>query len=210
MISLLMPSRGRPELLKRSIESLGEGDYEVLVWLDTDDEADYQPVLDSLMHKNLKVFRRKRVGYKGFHKMINFLAEKSTGDWLMLWNDDAVMQSNNWLGLIHEADKPKIGVLNFSPNPLTNLFPAISREMYEIMGHYSLSAHCDSWVQDIANILKIHEHVGGVHIDHIRDQLNDETHQESQAAYEYTSPLHSSPELEALIKIDIDKIREKL
>lgn len=203
MISVLLPSRGRPELLKQSIASLGDGNFEVLVWLD-DDDIDYP-----FIHK-VTYFRKKRIGYLRFHEMINFLSKKASGDWLMLWNDDATMLTP-WVDAILFEDHTEPVVLNFFDPTISinNLFPIISRPMYEAMGHYSLSAHCDSWVQDIANRIGIHKQVWGIRAYHKRDQINDQTKLESQTAYRETSPKHSSPELVGLLEEDIKKIREK-
>lgn len=190
MISVLMPSRGRPELAKESLESLGEEDsqFEVLLYVDDDDMSvvKYQ----DLAGFNVKVFRKQRVGYKNFHVMINFLAEKAKGDALMLWNDDAFMMTSDWAPKLNKLDYSKPVVYNFFDpmNKLNNLFPVISRPMYEAMGHFSLNTHCDSWVQDIANELKIHKPVGAINCMHRREYLSDRTKMETQETYKTSSP----------------------
>lgn len=210
MISVLLPSRGRASLAKESLESLGEEDsqFEVLMYVDDDD-------MDVVKYKNLagfnvKVYRDKRVGYKNFHVMVNYLAEKAKGDWLLLWNDDAFMLTKDWAQKINKLDSSKPVVLNFFDpmNKLNNLFPVISRAMYEAMGHYSLNTHCDSWVQDIANELKIHKPVGGISCMHRREYLSDRTKIETQETYKT-----SSPEYETMTKEraeDANKIKELL
>lgn len=205
MISVLLPSRGRAQLARESLFSLGLKDIDPLMWIDEDDEQ-----LEDYKRIGCRFIIRPRVGYPNMHKMINALAEKARGDWLMLWNDDALMHTPDWQGrLPTSTHKPQ--VLNiYNSNPEVNLFPLINRAMYDAMGHYSLSAHCDSWVQDIGNKLGIHTFVPGIEVEHIRDRLNDETKQHSQGAYATTSPLHSSPEMQRLMQIDIDKIKEKL
>lgn len=212
MISVLMPSRMRSELAKESILSLGEGDFEVLMYIDDDDpeKVNYLDIT-GLTNLPVKVFIRPRVGYHNFHEMINYLAEKAQGEWLMLWNDDAVMDCDNWTGLVDQADKG-LTVLNIT-NPgvdNNNLFPVISRELYELMGHYSLSTHCDSWVQDLANECGIHRSLNGTHIEHRRDRINDAVKNETQGAYKTTSPEYSSPYMQELWKIDVNKVKERL
>jgi hypothetical protein len=204
MISVLLPTRERSELARQSIESLGEG-LEVLLYVDEDDPQieDYDRLLDA------KVIKGKRVGYHGMHDMVNQLAKQATGDWLLLWNDDALMHTQDWQWHIPIAGKPE--VLNiFNSNDQVNLFPLISRSMYEAMGHYSLSAHCDSWVQDIANEIGIHTYIPDINVEHLRDRLNDETKQHSQGAYAQTSPLHVSPQMVSAMESDIKKIQEHL
>lgn len=201
MISVLMPSRARPELAYTSLQSLGEG-IEPLVWVDDDD-----PELEAYKALNVPVIIRPRVGYPNMHGMINYLAKQAKGDWLLLWNDDALMHTPDWISkLPTSTHKPQ--VLNiYNSNPEVNLFPLINRAMYNTMGHYSLSAHCDSWVQDIGNVLGIHTYVPGIDVEHIRDRLNDETKQHSQGAYATTSPLHSGEEMQAAMQVDIDKLK---
>jgi hypothetical protein len=209
MISVLVPSRKRAKLFEQSIKSLGKGKFDVFCWLDADDPTKYKTLL-------VKFTRRPRVGYKKFHIMINELAEDamiiSQPDWLMLWNDDALMLTPDWAEIINKEDASKPVVLNFfdPANPLNNLFPIISRPMYEAMGHFSLSTHCDSWVQDIANELGIHRPIFGIEAKHIREQIWDDIKAETQGAYAETSPLHNSIEMQDLLQNDVDKIRAKL
>lgn len=203
-VSVLLPTRQRAEMAKRAVDSLGEG-VEVLLWLDNDD-----PQLKDYLSLFPRVYVKPRLGYKGMHEMVNFLASKAKGDWLLLWNDDALMHTPDWQGkLPTSTHKPQ--VLNiYNSNPEVNLFPLINRPMYKAMGHYSQSAHCDSWVQDIGNQLDIHTFVEGIEVEHLRDKINDETKQHSQGAYAETSPLHSSERMVALMQEDIKKIKELL
>jgi hypothetical protein len=207
-VSVLMPTRQRAEMARKSIESLGTG-VEVLLWIDDDD-----PQMDEYLKlkeiKGTAADGGPRVGYQNMHLMVNKLAEQATGDWLLLWNDDALMHTPDWTAKLPTPTyKPE--VLNiYNSNPEVNLFPLINRAMYEAMGHYSLSAHCDSWVQDIGNELGIHRFIEGVEVEHLRERINDETKNHSQGAYATTSPLHSSDRMKELMQIDIAKIREKM
>ena len=202
-----MPSRERAELAKLSIGSLGDK-VEVLVYVDNDDPQlkEYQKI------DNITLVIGPRVGYKNFHKMINKLAEESTGDLLMLWNDDALMESSDWVETIENSNLDGLFVINFFEprSPLLNLFPVIPRKLYGIMGHYSLSTHCDSWVQDMANKLNIHRMVEGIKARHIRDELFDQTKLETQNAYGVTSPEYSSPEMQEIWSKDVEKVRSNL
>lgn len=207
MISILIPSRQRAKMLKTTIQSLGKGDYEVLVWVDDDD-----PELDDYMSLPATVFIKPRVGYVNFHLMVNFLAAHAKGSWLMLWNDDMRLNTPDWTDWLESYDSRQPLVLNFwdPANPRNNLAPAISRKMYKLMGHYSLNTHCDSWVQDIANQLGIQKPVWGIKTSHLRDILNDETKSHTQSVYPTSSPGYDSPEVLALREIDLSKIREDL
>jgi hypothetical protein len=176
---------------------------EVLIWVDNDDPqwGDYKSL-------DAQIFSQPRVGYPRMHEMVNFLATKAKGDWLLLWNDDALMHTSDWVSKLPTITHDYPQVLNiYNSNPEVNLFPLINRCMYDTMGHYSLSAHCDSWVQDIANQLDIHTFVPDIEVEHLRDKINDETKQHSQGAYATTSPLHSSARMIELLEEDIKKIK---
>jgi len=202
MISVLIPSRGRPELLRESIDSLGVGDFEILVYVDRDD-----PYLTEYMQvPTTYTLVGKRHGYEGLQHYINDLCKIATGDWLFLWNDDAIMNTIGWWQKVHQPDRPE--VINFDSNLINNLFPLVSRQMYEAMGHFSLSPHNDSWVQDIANKLGIHTHVPGVEVYHRRMELNDKTKFETQSAYATTSPAYDG--MWELRDKDAEKIMEVL
>lgn len=205
IVSVLLPSRGRPELLNNSIASLGKGNFEVLIRYDDDDKT--MPLKTT--KKNVRQIKGERVGYANFHLMINELAEQAKGDWLLLWNDDAVMKTTNWVDIISRFDSKKPRVLNFfdTEDSQNNLFPIMSRAMYEAIGHFSLSTHCDTWALDIANGTGTHVKVEGIKAEHIRDSLDDATKQDTQAVYATSSPQYFSKEMKLLRDADMVKIR---
>jgi hypothetical protein len=210
MISVLLPTRGRAKMTESSLAHLLGYRMEVLLWVDDDDPQleEYGNIMRKL---GLKMYVKPRVGYPSMHEMVNFLASKAEGDWLLLWNDDALMHTPDWIGKLPTITHDYPQVLNiYNSNPEVNLFPLINRTMYEAMGHFSMSAHCDSWVQDIANQLDIHTFVPGIEVEHLRDKINDETKQHSQGAYATTSPLHSSARMIELLEEDIKKVKRAL
>jgi hypothetical protein len=147
-ISVLVPSRERPELLARSIESLGTGDLEVIVALDEDDPRlpDYDGLGTAMVGP--------RHGYRSLQRYYNSLAARANGEWLLLWNDDCVMKTHDWIEIVHSHDG-RIVVLNPRTNHDNwridmNVFPIFPRKMVELMGHVSLSRHNDSWIEYVA------------------------------------------------------------
>lgn len=205
-VSVLLPSRGRPDLLKNSIASLGKGNFEVLIRYDDDDKT--MPL--KLSKKNVRQMKGTRVGYANFHLMVNELAKQAKGDWLLLWNDDAIMRTTDWVDTISRFDSNKPKVLNFfdTEDSQKNLFPVMSRAMYEAIGHFSLSTHCDTWALDIANGTGTHVEVDGIEAEHLRDSLDDATRHDTQAVYATSSPQYFSDEMKLLRDADMVKIRE--
>lgn len=208
--SVLMPTRERVHMARESIESLGSGDFEVLLYVDDDDSqlAGYEELASD--NKRVKLFVKPRLTYYRFHEMINELSTHAKGDWLLLWNDDAFMQGE-WLPSLNEFDHNKVNVMRWgnSPNNL-NLFPAISRKMYEVQGYFSQSPHCDSWAMDISKELDCERWVHGMEIEHRRDNgdLQDTTKAHSMEAYGTTVPQHGTPEVQGEMRNMIDKLRE--
>lgn len=189
-VSLLMPSRERYELAKASIESLGEGRFEVLVRVDDDD-----PQLKEYKTLPAKVVIGPRYGYEGLAKYYNELAAKAKGDWIMLWNDDATMETNDWLFRITNFNHTKPIVLN-PWNPEDNLFPVISRKWYDIIGHFSLSTHADSWVQAVGSASGTQVYVEFIGIKHLGEELSDPTHTRVRDVVRETSEHHRSEAME--------------
>ena len=197
-VAVLIPSRGRREQLQETIDNLlakAHGPIRILVRLDEDEFAQpWAPIVKWEDRRKLTVFGGERFGYSGLHKYYNELAEDSGCDWLMLWNDDAIMETDGWDELIHQHGGG-LKVLNLTGK--LNLFPVISGELYETLGHMSLQAHCDSWLQVVGRLTGIEEDCP-LQIAH--------TPRES---YETSKDFFSS-ETFAALQADIDKVKDAL
>lgn len=203
-LSVLMPSRGRPRLARKAIQSFPSSrDTEFLVAVDEDD-----PYLDEYrgLDDIARIFVTPRYGYSGLHEYYNLLSKESKGRWLMLFNDDAIVKKFSYQRL-SKYDDSKPVVLNIW-NELDNLFPIISRKTYEIMGHFSLNAHADSWVAQVGVGCGIQYYTDGFEIEHNRDSMGDSTFVEGREAIRETAPAFNSPEMQALKEVDINKIKE--
>lgn len=202
-VSILMPTRERIELAKRSIASLGNHDLEILLAVDENDPQlyEYQKLED------VELFTTPHWGYTELHKYYNLLAKKSTGDWLMLWNDDGFMETENWFELVTAQDHTKRVVLNVF-HEVNNLFPLISRPFYETIGHFSLNTHADSWVQQIGERSGTQVHIPGITI--IHNKPEDKTGWGSTSAALETGAQFNSIEMQTLINADAEKIRRGL
>ncbi len=148
MISVLLPSRGRAALLGRSVGSLRDraaGEIEVLVGSDLDD-PDTATAARGL---GCDVLVLPRQGYELLHVYYQRLAAEATGDWLLVWNDDAVMLTEGW-DLIIEGLPERVLVADLLSNhsPLC-CFPAVRREAMRKLGRFcSDNPHVDTFWQD--------------------------------------------------------------
>ena len=146
MISVLIPSRGRPDSLAASILSMrdlaaGPDGLEFLVAVDPDDTV----TLGALPPARIWT-APERYGYTGLHRYYNHLASMATGDWLMVWNDDARMLTPSWDAVIGWQPPAVLWPqANHSPHACT--FPVWPRAWTVATGHVSLSPHCDTWMQ---------------------------------------------------------------
>ncbi len=195
LISVLLPSRGRPASLTESVRSLRDtADHpqqlEILVAADPDDPL----TRIAAKHANVDqiLVTEVRYGYARLHEYVNRLAAQANGDWQLLWNDDARMRTPGWDSVI--AEQPP-GVLWPATNngPWLNTFPVTHTSVITALGHWSLSPHCDSWIQDVAETAGIHHRIQ-VEVLHDRFDLtgghHDQTWAEAQAGYR-TSDYHT-------------------
>lgn len=209
MISVLLPSRGRPSSLADSIGSLrvmadDPDQLEILVAADPDDPDTAEAAERS---RAACWVAPTRYGYHQLERYVNHLAAVASGEWLLLWNDDARMLTAGWDARIAEAPH---GVLwpAHNDSPMLNIFPVVHRSIVDVLGHFSLSPHCDSWVQDVATAVGAHHRIV-VTVLHDRHDLtgghNDQTWRDAQAGYR-TADYHSLP-MQAARARDIEALR---
>ena len=205
MISVLCPSRGRPDSLRASAGSLlslaaDPGAVEILVAMDPDDAATAESSMwcTPAWPENAIVrpwIAPERWGYARLHEYYNALAAMARGDWLLLWNDDATMRTDGWDKVI-EAQEP--GVLWLASNQGPYYFPAWPAAWSRAWGHVSLSPNVDVWVSEVGARLGRTRPVS-VEILHDRKDItgghDDQTYAEGRAVMGATSnhPDYDSP-----------------
>jgi hypothetical protein len=107
-------------------------------WFDVD--------LDRLM-----ALVRPRVGYANLHLYVNALALKAFGDWLLFWNDDALMATQGWDEIVAGYTgqfvvlNPETNHGNQSKNQC--IFPILPKGYVRVLGHVSVSNHYDTYVE---------------------------------------------------------------
>ena len=174
LVTVMMPTRQRIELAKRSIASLLDnahtpGNIEIYVAIDNDDthsieyfNSDAWQEFISSRGSSTKIFITEPWGYANLHNYYNSMALQAHGDWLLVWNDDTIMQSQDW-DLSVEANRNFVGMLHMvteNYRPKFALFPLIPKVWIELFGAVSLSNSNDSWIHHIcleADAIKIIE-----------------------------------------------------
>jgi len=131
MISFCCPSRGRPQLAKRLIDSATSnqsGDTEFLFYLNDDDDTldEYRDLLDE---KHYVVGPNQSTCFSW-----NLMCEKSKHDVVMLMGDDVQIQTPNWDQLI-------VNEINKFSDKILMVVPSDGR----VKGNKTLSSHPKMW-----------------------------------------------------------------
>lgn len=198
LVSVLLPTRGRYDSLIKSLNSLTEtchstDNTEILLAVDNDDIETTDKISKFIQDKNyIKMFFYERKMYRGLHLYINDLCKKSTGNSLMIWNDDAIMNSKNWdleIAKLHEKNfsvlNPKVENMEHYWKNQGVLFPIIPKKWIDITESWSPTPGLDSWIDVLSKRLGILHNVDTISILHDRFELTgnngDETYKEGRS-----------------------------
>jgi hypothetical protein len=187
---------------RRSVKSLVQrashpDEVQILAYVDDDDPTggDYigQP------HVELHVGPRYR--YSTIYQCIReILLPHARGDWYMLWNDDAFMQTEYWDEVVM-AQPPSI-LYPRTNHPKTdaevNPFPIVPRAWVDLVGWANHAAN-DTWWEYIGKVLEKHVKVD-IDIFHDRSDLtgghDDQTRRDNDYDYEHNDFWHPHVQLE--------------
>lgn len=164
-ITVLLPTRNRTHLVIPSVESVlslakDPTEIEIAVAYDDDDEHSHQLFQSSQWQDLLQkyqapscVFQTPRWGYGALHLYYNLMCAQSSGQWLLVWNDDATMLTPHWDQQVKQAGT-FMGLLHIecTTYPNLSLFPLFPRTWIEFFGEASACNHIDSWILDICKM----------------------------------------------------------
>jgi hypothetical protein len=200
-IAVLLPTRGRTQALDRSLLGLlslaqDRSGIQVLLGLDTDDtvgiehfQQQLQPKLDDL-GVDYTAMSFEPMGYGRLHDYVNTLAQASSADWMFFWNDDAVMQTQDWDQEIirHTGQFKLLAVHTHNDHPYS-IFPIVPRAWLDVIGHLSLHSMNDAWLSQNAYCVDIWQRID-VHVLHDRADL---TGNNLDATYKERELLEGNP-----------------
>lgn len=157
LVTVLVPTRNRLELLERSLLSLIEKadlrlgqQFEIIVRHDDDDQATRRWLENHPDLWTLFIHGPRGNGYADLHNMYNEMCMLARGQFLFLWNDDALMITPGWDLEIsrHNDGKPCYlrSAINDGRGRDNHLFPIVHRSWYDACGHFSESPHNDTYV----------------------------------------------------------------
>ena len=210
-ISILLPTRKRLDLLKKSVQSLINNarqpdKLQFLFAVDEDDNKTFLYLKQS-KYPNQLALQFKPIGYENLHKYNNTLAGYATGKWIMFFNDDAIMSTKNWDDKIMDFED-EFCLLRFKEqtgHPYS-IFPCFPQKWFYLLDHISLHGQNDAWLSEIAYMLNIMRDVD-ISVIHDRADITGNNNDETFRLRKYNE---GNPEQKGdLHHIDMVKLRYK-
>jgi len=98
-----------------------------------------------------RAFQVPKWGYRNLHEYYNYLAPRSQGSWLFMWNDDAMMETQHWDDLVRQNDSWRMLLHITCRNLVMNcsIFPLFHRDWIDMFGTVSPINHPDSWISEV-------------------------------------------------------------
>jgi hypothetical protein len=189
-IAVLLPTRGRTKLLEKSIRSLVDHADNVqklqfLLAFDDDDTQSYdffhQKILPWCVESKIAIdsYQTQRLGYAKLHEYYNFLAEESVSDWLLLWNDDSVMESDHWDSeIVSYTGQFKLLAFRSNHDHPYAIFPVIPKDWYHVCGHLSLHGQTDAWISQVGYALDLYQPIQS-YVSHNRADIVEEAEEDN-------------------------------
>jgi hypothetical protein len=189
-IAILLPTRGRTDALSRSVISLVNravdlDTVQLMLGFDNDDKIGFdhftehlQPWLDQ-RGVNYTAMMFERMGYRRLNEYVNALAVASDADWMVFWNDDAIMDTSGWDREIakYTGQFKLLAVHTHKDHPYS-IFPIAPANWFALFGYLSPHQISDAWLSQQAYMLDIFERIN-VYVTHDRHDLtgnnNDDT-----------------------------------
>jgi hypothetical protein len=170
-IAVLLPTRGRGKLAERALLSLidnatDNSRIEYRIALDQDDSESLDYFKDVIIPKfkkqdiNFDVIATEPLGYSRLNEYVNYLGSLANAEWLMFWNDDAIMNTKGWDDKIAEHTG-KFRVLRMqeqTAHPYA-IFPIVPKDWYHLLGTLSSHQMSDAQISQIGYMCNIVENI---------------------------------------------------
>lgn len=168
-IAILLATRKRTQALSNSVKSIVEktddkSRIQFIFAFDEDDDVGLpyfqENVREWLREQgvNTKFIITERYGYARLNRYYNLMANMAESHWVMMWNDDAIMETQGWDRIV-AAYNGQMKVLRVHANnehPFA-IFPIVPRLWVRITGQMSRFQEVDHETSHIAYLLDILE-----------------------------------------------------
>lgn len=227
LVSILMPTRGRPRLLRESVDSLyskcvDKSCLEFIFKVDDDDLEVIEVVKElAKVVPSQVIISPRGAGYYDLHHIVNYLSSLAKGDWLFIFNDDARMLTDGWDQILAKADLSVIprwggndGICLLGPHVIEREisweFPILRRKTFELLGHFSLHLSNDSYIYWVMAGINAACSIPDIRITHFVNELSDVTKKEGRAAIDAWIDKFNSPEIKMRQEMDRQVLRASL
>lgn len=156
MISVLLPSRRRPQMLEASIRSLREraadlDRLEILLAHDPDD-----PPTRTHAHAlgvDYVWGAPERYGYAGSAHYYAHLLEVAVGEWILpSWGDDGIMLTDEWDDIVRAQRAPSILYTTGGDRWGNNCFPIVHADIFLATQRFPDLPAIDTWYDDVGKL----------------------------------------------------------
>ncbi len=224
MISILIPTRGRPDNVRRVTNSIfstaaNPVEVEVLFYVDADDGS--FPL--ELINSNVRVVNGPRLE---LGILQNILYANCKGDLIMYAGDDVVFHTNNWDSLVLSAfNRENDKLILAYPNCLAThagkmaIHGFLHRNWVETVGYWvrpGRGAAYDLWHTDVARKLGRLVYLEEVHVEHVHYRQGS-AQAARDATYEYVAetirsfnPIKTYKLMKRERRIDVVLLSEKI
>jgi hypothetical protein len=181
-ITVLLPTRSRTHALTESVTSIvtqaqNPSRIQILFGFDTDDEvglAHFENVIQPFLDDRGVTYEAQAfesMGYAGLNRYYNHLGQSAQADWLFVWNDDAVMNTQGWDQVIesYTGQFKLLKVHTHNEHPYS-IFPIVPRAWYDLFQHFSRHQMIDAELSQMAFVLDLMQ-VIDVHVTHNQVEL---------------------------------------
>jgi len=235
VISILTPTRQRPQRLEQFIKSVyqcsAEKDrVEMLMYVDADDPAK-ELYLDFFEHCQTEFHDFLRIHFifgapKSVSQSWNELYIRSVGDIIIMGNDDLIYRTSRWDGIVDSTTKVyEDDIYCMWMDDRINkeshcAFPIVSRKWCETLGYFTPGVfhfgYNDTWVFDIAKRVGRCRFLGGVVGEHMHftqgKAIKDETYMRNREVgrnyYQMDEVIFNSKEMVQRRIDDAEKLKK--
>jgi hypothetical protein len=166
-IAVLLPTRSRTDALTTSVTSIIDladniSHLQLIFGFDDDDTVGlghFRTVIQPFLDKHGVSYEAQAfqsLGYAGLNRYYNHLAKSTSADWLFVWNDDAVMETQGWDSVIEQyTGQFKLLKVHTHHDHPYSIFPIIPRAWYDLMNHLSRHQMIDAELSQLAFLLDL-------------------------------------------------------
>ena len=166
-IAVLLPTRARGDMLNRSLHSLldlasDRSHIQLIMGLDRDDQEGIDRFIKQtrpwLQEQGVRytALTFEPLGYTKLNRYYNAMAREADADWLFVWNDDAVMQTQDWdLAITKYTGQFRLLKVHTHNEHPYSIFPIVPRAWFDALGHLSEHQMIDAELSQSAFCLDI-------------------------------------------------------